>query len=780
MRRSALLATALLGALIVHLAHVAPIDAQDPPNPTAAAPQYEYDIVSGLRPLPTEPHGDVRLSDGWHDMPEGSTIKEALDFAIPTGVNRAPVHADIRHVSGAMLTATLIAYYYPSPCTGRSVLLEAEATNQDGAPSGANEMVAIVSYGHVDVLASVNVDGEQVKTWPLTPGHAAPKIGEVLAAETTACEALGLWTGAHLHQRVGAAEGSSARIWRDTTIEERGTPPYAAAVEDEYKGVADGKPYDNSWMLWRCVAPSRPFWKISTHRLTHAGTPPNTFVVTRNCHILTIAVEGKGDVNTRPPAHAKNEGAYHDENASIRMKPSGVARPHGSVTLEARSVAGYRFAGWAGTGVTAGQEMLNPASVTMTQDWTLTATFELNRTPSFDSEGVQYQFTVQSPVDQALPEATDGDGALTYELLFGQPLPRNARGSERTTAQLPDGLMFNAAERRITGTPTTVTPSRAYTLRASDVDEDVAELSITIEVTSLSAATDLSGLSLSGVTLGSTFDSNVRTYAATAPSSRSQTTVTATPTVSTGSVSITPVDAATSTAGHQVNLASGATTTITVTVTAADGIAMGTYTVGVTRASPPRPPPLPTLTITGSVRPSTCLTGGAVTIRWQVHNARGAVSVQVGGNTATGDSVGVTCMDAAGRQSVTVTASDSGPPSQTASVTVRWTVNARSGVDCLSHNTVNTVNTFTVWRADCTSTTAATLLNTLDDIGACGIWLWQDPDWVGYSVTSDGTLVADSVNFTIAAGDLLWIGGCDASRGGAIGPPGPPPNLPKS
>ena len=108
---------------------------------------------------------------------------------------------------------------------------------------------------------------------------------------------------------------------------------------------------------------------------------------------------------------------------------------------------------------------------------------------------------------------------------------------------------------------------------------------------------------------------------------------------------------------------------------------------------------------------------------------------------------------------------------------MRWRVNARSGGDCLFRNAVNT---FTFWRPDCASTTAATLLDALDDGGACGIWLWRDPIWVQYARNSGGTLLPDSENFTIVADNVLWIGGCDLSRGSATGPPGPPPNLPKS
>ena len=65
-----------------------------------------------------------------------------------------------------------------------------------------------------------------------------------------------------------------------------------------------------------------------------------------------------------------------------------------------------------------------------------------------------------------LPTATGGDGVLTYAL---SPTP-------------PDGLTFDADDRTVTGTPTTVSEEVTYTYTATDADGDSATLTFTITV----------------------------------------------------------------------------------------------------------------------------------------------------------------------------------------------------------------------------------------------------------------------------------------------------------
>ena len=94
--------------------------------------------------------------------------------------------------------------------------------------------------------------------------------------------------------------------------------------------------------------------------------------------------------------------------------------------------------------------------------------------------------------------------------------------------------------------------------------------------------------------------------------------------------------------------------------------------VQVPATPPPTPIPVepvepPPLTIRADVDPETCLTGGTVTIDWEVSGARGEVSVSVAGyfvprSRETGRFVNVPCMDEAGVQSETVIAVDDGPP----------------------------------------------------------------------------------------------------------------------
>ena len=101
------------------------------------------------------------------------------------------------------------------------------------------------------------------------------------------------------------------------------------------------------------------------------------------------------------------------------------------------------------------------------------------------------------------------------------------------------------------------------------------------------ASTDatLASLTLSGIDIG-TFDATTTSYAAAVAHGLSSTTATATPTDSSAAVAITDSQGTTQGTSRNVNLAVGQTD-ISVTVTAADGDTTATYTVAVTRASPP-------------------------------------------------------------------------------------------------------------------------------------------------------------------------------------------------
>ena len=88
-------------------------------------------------------------------------------------------------------------------------------------------------------------------------------------------------------------------------------------------------------------------------------------------------------------------------------------------------------------------------------------------TPSFGSTASpSFSWVKDNAVSQVLPAATGGDGGLTYSIKEG----------------LPDGLVFAAATRTLSGTPTAVQGAANYTLVATDGDGDKVELRFSIEI----------------------------------------------------------------------------------------------------------------------------------------------------------------------------------------------------------------------------------------------------------------------------------------------------------
>ena len=105
--------------------------------------------------------------------------------------------------------------------------------------------------------------------------------------------------------------------------------------------------------------------------------------------------------------------------------------------------------------------------------------------PTFgDAEVPAQTYSVATAITPlTLPEATGGDGPLTYAL---------------TPMTLPQGLTFDADTRTLSGTPTAVQARTGYTWTAQDQDGDTARLPFTIEVTSSIRSRDL-GRVLAGV-----------------------------------------------------------------------------------------------------------------------------------------------------------------------------------------------------------------------------------------------------------------------------------------
>ncbi len=101
---------------------------------------------------------------------------------------------------------------------------------------------------------------------------------------------------------------------------------------------------------------------------------------------------------------------------------------------------------------------------------TFSITVDEDLMPSFGDKTVADQVYRTNEAIEALqlPDATGGDGTLTYTL---------------TPDSFPDGLSFDASARQITGTPTTIGPAVEYSWKAEDSDGDAATLTFTIEVT---------------------------------------------------------------------------------------------------------------------------------------------------------------------------------------------------------------------------------------------------------------------------------------------------------
>ncbi len=97
-----------------------------------------------------------------------------------------------------------------------------------------------------------------------------------------------------------------------------------------------------------------------------------------------------------------------------------------------------------------------------------TATPRVDTTPSFGTETIADQnYTRNTAIATLnLPEATGGNAPLTYSL---SPTP-------------PAGLAFDATNRTLTGTPSTVQNATAYTYTVTDADGDAATLTFNITI----------------------------------------------------------------------------------------------------------------------------------------------------------------------------------------------------------------------------------------------------------------------------------------------------------
>ena len=89
-------------------------------------------------------------------------------------------------------------------------------------------------------------------------------------------------------------------------------------------------------------------------------------------------------------------------------------------------------------------------------------------TVSFGATIPPQTWTVDVSVDLTLPEATGGNGTISYEL----------------TPDLPPGVMLDPSTRTLSGAPTAAVTATIYTWRATDSDGNTAALSFTVTVVS--------------------------------------------------------------------------------------------------------------------------------------------------------------------------------------------------------------------------------------------------------------------------------------------------------
>ena len=160
--------------------------------------------------------------------------------------------------------------------------------------------------------------------------------------------------------------------------------------------------------------------------------------------------------------------------------PSGAALPAGlSFDATTRKLTGKPTASQSAmtyTYTATDADTSDPDSVSLTFTIAVTA----NSVPSFGGSTIANQTYVQHRAidDLTLPEATGGDGDLTYGL----------ERDHDTETSLPAGLEFDPSTRKLTGTPTESQSATTYRYSVGDGTEvgggyDGAELTFTITIT---------------------------------------------------------------------------------------------------------------------------------------------------------------------------------------------------------------------------------------------------------------------------------------------------------
>ena len=209
-----------------------------------------------------------------------------------------------------------------------------------------------------------------------------------------------------------------------------------------------------------------------------------------------------------------------------------------------------------------------------------------------------------------VPDVHDGTGEFRLRLRFGEDVDTDAAALRDSVLAVSGGSVTAVQAAAAGGTrdwSVTVQPDGAGdvtvgvagALACADAaavctaDGRTLPADIAVIVAGPAAQVALAALGVDGAVLAPVFAPEVTLYSAQADTGVSQVTVTAEARDSAASVGISPADADADTAGHQVELTSGAQTAVTVTVTAADGSADRSYWVAISPSAAGAPAQAP-------------------------------------------------------------------------------------------------------------------------------------------------------------------------------------------
>ncbi len=286
--------------------------------------------------------------------------------------------------------------------------------------------------------------------------------------------------------------------------------------------------------------------------------------------------------------------------------------------------------------------------------------------------------------------AADGSGHLYVpDVSTNKVFKITPTGGYYINAALPAGLNFESTTGTITGTPTTLSPARDFTVSAYNVSGGTTA-TVNIKVAATNA--NLSHFVISPGAINPFFATLTTSYSTTVPNSSSTITITPTTVDPNATISINGSPAA-SGSPFVVNSLVVGSNTVTTIVTAQDGVTTKTYTLAVTRAPSTNAGLAAMNPSSGPLTPA--FSPGTASYTLAVGNATGSITITpvtsepnatltVNGSPATsGAAFGPIALSVAGPNVITVTVlAQDGVATKTYTLTV---TRARSAVASLSN-----------------------------------------------------------------------------------------------